>query len=145
MFALFADSPKLQKYIDQIDQNLLVEALTHKSWAFENGGMSYDRLEFMGDAILGTIVSRWLYFKFPDQNEGFLTEMRQKYISTEYLSGISNHYQLKKHLLLGVGMKTHDEQVSLKMSADVVESVIAAHFLSTSFDKTSEFVSKFLN
>jgi ribonuclease-3 len=141
----FDGDPELKALFQPVGDELLIEALTHKSWSFENSGSSYDRLEFIGDAIVQYIVSLWLFRKFPNADEGFLTEQRQRYVSTEYLAKIAVAHKLQSFILLGVGMNRHAEQVSPKMLADVVESLIAAHFLSTSIDQSEVFVRKLLN
>jgi ribonuclease-3 len=136
---------ELKALFAPVSDELLIEALTHKSWSFENSGSSYDRLEFIGDAIVQYIVSLWLFRKFSTSDEGFLTEQRQRYVSTEYLAKIAATHKLQSFILLGVGMNRHTEQVSPKMLADVVESLIAAHFLSTSIDQSQIFVHKLLH
>jgi ribonuclease-3 len=140
MAVIFPKDPHLQLFVDEIDPEMLIEALAHKSWSFENGGRSYDRLEFIGDSILSVVVSLWLFEKYPEADEGRLTKLRQKYVSTENLDRIGKHYRLQNYLLVGVGMQHHQEQVSAKMFADVLEAVIAAHYLSTSCDRNTEFV-----
>ncbi|MDR2538530.1 MAG: hypothetical protein LBC43_02665 [Bifidobacteriaceae bacterium] len=145
MAVIFPKDPHLQIFVDEIDPELLIEALAHKSWSFENGGRSYDRLEFIGDSILGVVVSLWLFRNFPEADEGGLTQMRQKYVSTENLDRIGKKYHLKDFLLVGVGMQHHQEQVSPKMFADALEALIAAHYLSTSRDRNAEFVMRLLD
>jgi ribonuclease-3 len=140
----FDKNPELKMLFAPVDDELLVEALTHKSWSFENSGSSYDRLEFLGDALVEYIVSLWLFRKFPEADEGFLSNQRQRFVSTEYLAQIAKAHKLQPFILLGIGMNRHSEQVSPKVLADVVESLIAAHFLSTSIEQSETFVRQLL-
>ena len=126
---------------------LLQNALTHSSYANEhwhNSLMSNERLEFLGDSILGMVVAEHLYATFPDRPEGELTRMRADMVCEQALAQVANRLSLGEHLLLG-----HDEEQGggrsrASILADGVESVIAATFLDGGMDAAKAFITKFI-
>ena len=111
---------------------LLQNALTHSSYANErwhNSLLSNERLEFLGDSILGMVVADYLYKHFPDRPEGELTRMRADMVCETSLAEIANRLDLGKHLLLGHGEERFGGRNRASILADAVESVIAASFL----------------
>src|ERR1700759_171864 len=104
-------NPKRVKELDQLCQRLgvnfgrmglLNEALTHSSYAAENpGSKDYERLEFFGDAILKFVISEYLLERFPDYNEGQLTEIRSVLVSDKTLADLAGNRGLSKYILLG--------------------------------------------
>ena len=111
---------------------LLQNALTHSSYANErwhNSLLSNERLEFLGDSILGMVVAEYLYRNFPDRPEGELTRMRADMVCETSLAAIANRLDLGKHLLLGHGEERFGGRSRPSILADAVESVIAACFL----------------
>ena len=111
---------------------LLQNALTHSSYANErwhNSLLSNERLEFLGDSILGMVVAEYLYRTFPDRPEGELTRMRADMVCETSLALIANRLGLGKHLLLGHGEERFGGRTRASILADAVESVIAASFL----------------
>jgi ribonuclease-3 len=133
-------SKTLQRIVDQVDNNLLIEALTHTTFALENDLPSYQRLEFLGDAILQYVVSDYLFKTHPDWNEQQYTEHRQRYVSAGALNRVYDKYQLKKFVLLGNGLTAHPEQISDKMGSDIVEALIGAVYISTNIEIVKEFI-----
>lgn len=110
---------------------LLQNALTHSSYANEywhNSLKSNERLEFLGDSILGMVVANHLYKTFPDRLEGELTRMRADMVCEASLAAIAEQINLGKHLLLGHGEEQFG-RTRASILADAVESVIAASFL----------------
>lgn len=107
------------------DLDILDEALTHSSWTAENGGASYERLEFLGDALLEHYVSWRLFHRFPDRDEGFLTRARSAMVRTTTLAAVSRRLGFAPLIRCGAGQKGITEG----MLADVFESVLAALFL----------------
>ena len=111
---------------------LLQNALTHSSYANErwhDSLRSNERLEFLGDSILGMVVAEHLYRNFPDRPEGELTRMRADMVCETSLARIADQLELGKHLLLGNGEEQGGGRNRPSILADAVESVIAASFL----------------
>ena len=111
---------------------LLQNALAHSSYANErwhDSLMSNERLEFLGDSVLGMVVAEFLYKKFPNRPEGELTRMRADMVCEQALCKVANRLELGKHLLLGRGEEQTGGRTRASILADAVESVIAAVFL----------------
>src|SRR6516165_10456411 len=109
------------------EPNLLREALTHASGA-NHRLVSNERMEFLGDAILGAIVCDMLYRRFPDYLEGDLTRIKSIVVSRRTCAKISQELAIDDFLIIGKGMGSHDETPA-SMMADVFESLIGAVFL----------------
>ena len=126
---------------------LLQNALTHSSYANEhwhNSLMSNERLEFMGDSILGMIVAEYLYCNFPDRPEGELTRMRADMVCEQALAAVAMRLELGKHMLLGHGEEQGGGRARASILADAVESVIAASFLDGGMAAAKAFVEKYI-
>src|SRR5574341_1725645 len=88
------------------DQSLLLRSLTHPSYVNEHprrGLADNERLEFLGDAVLDFVSGEWLYHRFPEANEGYLTRLRAALVRTETLADFARQCQLGDALLLGKG------------------------------------------
>ena len=126
---------------------LLQNALTHSSYANErwhNSLLSNERLEFLGDSILGMVVAEYLYRNFPDRPEGELTRMRADMVCETSLAQIALRLNLGKHLLLGHGEERFGGRTRPSILADAVESVIAAAFLDGGMTAAENFISCFV-
>ena len=126
---------------------LLQNALAHSSYANErwhNSLMSNERLEFLGDSILGMCVAEYLYCTFPDRPEGELTRMRADMVCEQTLANVAGRIGLGSHLLLGKGEEQGGGRTRNSILADAVESVIAASFLDGGMDAAKQFVQKFI-
>ena len=126
---------------------LLQNALAHSSYANErwhNGLLSNERLEFLGDSVLGMLVAEYLYRNFPDRPEGELTRMRADMVCEQTLAAVANRIGLGEHLLLGHGEERLGGRSRESILADAVESVIAACFLDGGLEAAKAFVSKFI-
>ncbi|MBP3673080.1 MAG: ribonuclease III [Oscillospiraceae bacterium] len=126
---------------------LLQNALTHSSYANErwhNSLMSNERLEFLGDSILGMLVAEYLYRNFPDRPEGELTRMRADMVCEKTLASVANRIGLGKHLLLGNGEEQGGGRTRNSILADAVESVIAASFLDGGMEAALQFIRQFI-
>ncbi len=126
---------------------LLQNALAHSSYANErwhNGLMSNERLEFLGDSVLGMLVAEYLYRTFPDRPEGELTRMRADMVCEKTLAAVANTLGLGAHLLLGKGEEQGGGRSRESILADAVESVIAACYLDGGMDAARAFVEKFI-
>ncbi len=126
---------------------LLQNALAHSSYANErwhNSLLSNERLEFLGDSILGMLVAEYLYRTFPDRPEGELTRMRADMVCETTLAAIADQIGLGKHLLLGRGEELSGGRTRPSILADAVESVIAASFLDGGMEAARQFIAKFV-
>ncbi|MBE6955282.1 MAG: ribonuclease III [Ruminococcaceae bacterium] len=114
------------------DPELLKSALMHSSYANENrtkGYESNERLEFLGDSILGFVVADYLYRTYPDRPEGEMTRTRAGMVCEEALHQVALALKLNEHLLLGVGEEKNGGRDRASINADAVECVIAATYL----------------
>ena len=126
---------------------LLQNALTHSSYANErwhDSLKSNERLEFLGDSILGMVVAEYLYRNFPDRPEGELTRMRADMVCETSLATVADKIGLGEHLLLGHGEERFGGRKRASILADAVESVIAACFLDGGMDAAKAFVTQFV-
>ena len=126
---------------------LLQNALTHSSYANErwhNSLLSNERLEFLGDSILGMAVAAYLYHNFPDRPEGELTRMRADMVCETSLALIANRLDLGRHLLLGHGEERFGGRSRVSILADAVESVIAACYLDGGIEAAKGVISRFV-
>ena len=126
---------------------LLQNALTHSSYANErwhNSLLSNERLEFLGDSILGMLVAEYLYRNFPDRPEGELTRMRADMVCETTLAAVANTIHLGDHLLLGHGEEQGGGRTRDSILADAVESVIAASFLDGGMEAAERFIRRFI-
>ena len=127
--------------------SLLQNALAHSSYANErwhNSLMSNERLEFLGDSILGMVVAEYLYRNFPDRPEGDLTRMRADMVCEKTLASVANRIDLGRHLLLGHGEEQSGGRTRDSILADAVESVIAAAFLDGGMNAAREIIRRFI-
>ncbi|WP_367111350.1 ribonuclease III [uncultured Psychrobacter sp.] len=108
------------------DLSLPKLALTHRSF---DSKKNYERLEFLGDALLGMIVGEALYHRYPSVNEGRLTRMRATLVRQESLVTIAQKLELSNHLILGIGERKGGGRNRASILADAVESLIGAIYL----------------
>ena len=125
----------------------LQNALAHSSYANErwhNSLMSNERLEFLGDSILGMVVADHLYRSFPNRPEGELTRMRADMVCERALAKVANQIGLGQHILLGKGEEQGGGRNRESILADAVESIIAACYLDGGMDAAKRFVERFI-
>lgn len=116
-------------------------ALTHSSFANEHKEFNYnERLEFLGDSILGLVVSDYLFRARNDLPEGKLTRLRANVVCEESLSAVARKINLGDHLFLGKGEKTSGGSDRDSILADATEAVIAAIYLDGGFDQAKDFI-----
>ena len=129
------------------DISLLENALSHSSYAneqFHNSLRSNERLEFLGDSVLGMVVAEHLYRTCPDRPEGELSRMRADMVCETSLAVIARKLGLGEHLLLGHGEAISGGNKRASILADAVESVIAAIYLDGGFAPAKDFIHKFV-
>jgi ribonuclease-3 len=124
------------------DPALLRLALTHPSVAHEQGRLVQhnQRLEFLGDAVLGLVLTRELYDKFPNVSEGPLTKARAQMINRRTLAEQARQIALQNHLILSRGEEANLGRGRASASADAFEALIGAVFLDGGFDAARSFV-----
>ena len=126
---------------------LLQNALTHSSYANErwhDSLKSNERLEFLGDSILGMVVAEYLFRSFPDRPEGELTRMRADMVCENSLSAVAVKLKLGEYLLLGHGEERLGGRTRASILADAVESVIAASFLDGGMEAARGIITRFV-
>lgn len=132
----------LDKYNIKINnQELLNTALTHSSYSNEHGGSNYERLEFLGDAVLQLITSEYFYKKY-DYQEGELSKIRASFVCEEALAQYAKDVGIDKHIKVGNGQKGN---INDTIIADTFESVLGAIYLDQGFDVAKSYVLKVLN
>lgn len=124
------------------DKRLLQAALTHASGA-EHRLASNERLEFLGDAILGATVCELLYRKYPEYLEGELTKVKSIVVSRQTCAKISEALGMEEFLILGKGMTTHPT-IPSSVLADVFESLIAAVYLDGGDQPARQFIQRYV-
>lgn len=118
-----------------IDDALLTRALTHRSYAYENGGLpTNERLEFLGDSILGFVVADALFAAYADLQEGELSRRRAAVVSTMALARRALDWGVGEYLMLGKGEEQTGGHAKPSLLADVMESLIGATYLAQGFD-----------
>src|SRR5947209_6141857 len=123
---------------------LLRAALTHTSGA-NTRQMSNERMEFLGDSVLGLVACEQLYRRFPDFQEGDLTKIKSVVVSRRVCARISRELNLGDFLFMGKGMMDHRGDVPSNMLADVFESLVAALYLDGGLDVAKPFILKYLD
>lgn len=134
---------KLDKLKDLFDnKNLLAQALTHKSWVNEHPEerQSNERLEFLGDAILEFVISKDLYSRFPNKEEGYLTALRANLVNTQNLANLALKLGVGESLFLSKGEEDGGGRNNPSLLADTVEAIIGALFLDKGVEATEEFI-----
>ena len=118
-------------------------ALIHKSASLitkKGSVINNERLEFLGDAVLGVIIAEYLFAKFPNENEGFLTKLRSKIVNGEHLSRLTEKINLNK--LIVSNIKVKNSTFTKNLYEDVFEAFTGAIFLDKGYEKTKKFIIK---
>ena len=124
-----------------LEDPLLVLALTHRSFAYENGGLpTNERLEFLGDSVLGLIVTERLYLRHPDLSEGRLAKLRAAVVNAHALAQVARDLDVGPHVRLGRGEEGTGGRDKSSILSDTVEALIGAAFLQFGFARSTELV-----
>lgn len=129
------------------DKTLLERALSHSSYANEvlkNGLLSYERLEFLGDSVLGFVTADYLYRSFGSLHEGALTKLRSELVCEKSLELSAKKLGLGDYLRLGKGEEAGGGRTRTSIIADVVEALTAAIYLDGGFAAAKDFVCRFV-
>jgi len=125
----------------QLDPELLILALTHRSFAHEAGGIpTNERLEFLGDAVVGLVVTEYLYRRLPDRPEGDLAKMRAASVSQRALAQIARTLDLGSYALLGKGELSTGGRDKDSILCDTFEALIGAVYLGHGLEPTRRVV-----
>ena len=129
------------------DKELLIQAFTHSSFVNEqkiNKRPDYERLEFLGDAVLEMISSAYLFRKFPDKKEGQMSKMRASLVCEGALAYDAEKLNLKEYILLGKGEEATGGRNKESIIADVMEAVIGALFLDGGIEESKRFIDSYV-
>jgi ribonuclease-3 len=117
----------------ELPEDLLTLSLTHRSYAYENGGLpTNERLELLGDAVLGLVIVEELFRRHPDNSEGDLAKLRNSIVNSQALAGVARHLTdggLGEYVLLGRGEVNTGGQAKASILADTLESLIGAVYI----------------
>jgi len=129
------------------DPSLLEQALVHSSYINESPGIttSNERLEFLGDAVLGLIIAQELYRRLPQSSEGEMTELRSSLVRGDALSRLAKAISLGDYLYLGKGEEASGGRHKPANLAGAMEAVIAAIFLDQGFNVTRDFILRLMD
>src|SRR5689334_17744607 len=129
-----------------IDEPLLLRALTHRSYAYENGGLpNNERLEFLGDSVLGLVVTDTLYATHPDLPEGQLAKLRAAVVNMRALADVARTLALGDHVMLGRGEESTGGRDKASILADTMEAVIGTVYLSCGMPAAARLVHHLLD
>jgi ribonuclease-3 len=129
-----------------IDRELLSRALMHRSFAYENGGLpTNERLEFLGDAVLGLVVTDALYRRHPDLPEGQLAKLRAAVVNMRALADVARGLDVGAHVRLGRGEETTGGRDKSSILADTLEAILGAAYISHGIDAARDLVHRLVD
>lgn len=133
---------ELEKKIGYVFRNpaLLRTALTHSSYANERGTESYERMEFLGDSVLGCVTAEFLFRHEPKIPEGKMTRLRSELVCEQNLHAVAEKLGISRHMLLGRGEEKSGGRERISVLADMVEGIIAAIFLDAGLEEAKTFI-----
>nr|WP_231121598.1 ribonuclease III [Motilibacter peucedani] len=121
-------------------------ALTHRSYAYEQGGLpTNERLEFLGDAVLGLVVTDTLYRLHPDLPEGQLAKLRAAVVNSRALAEVARRLELGRHVRLGRGEETTGGRDKSSILADLVEALIGAAYVDRGLEEATALVHRLVD
>jgi ribonuclease-3 len=123
------------------DPTTLLRSLAHRSWCAEHGeAESNERLEFLGDSVLGLVVTHYVFLHFPHLPEGQLSEVRAGVVNARVLAEVADELDLGAHILLGKGEDAAGGRAKQSILADAFEAVVAAVYLDAGFPTARDLV-----
>lgn len=129
----------------EISPQLLELALTHRSFAYESGEtQTNERLEFLGDSVLGLVVTQELYNRFPDLDESRLSPLRSGVVNMRALADVARRLELGAAIRLGKGEEVTGGRDKNSLLADAFEAIIGAIYMEKGFDETSIVIMKLI-
>jgi ribonuclease-3 len=128
-----------------ISQDLLTQALTHRSHSYENGNQpNNERLEFLGDSVLGFVVTAELYKRFGDLQEGELSSLKNSVVSAKALAEVAAGIGIGAFLLLGKGEEKTGGRDKGNLLADAFEAILGAIYIEHGLSRASDLVERFI-
>ncbi|RYE76040.1 MAG: ribonuclease III, partial [Myxococcales bacterium] len=125
----------------ELDPELLQLALMHRSYAYENGGLpTNERLEFLGDSVLGVVITETLYRTWPDLSEGHLAKIRAAVVNARALADVGRTIGLGQHIHLGKGEEATGGRDKASILSDTVEAVIGAIYLTGGLENAARVI-----
>ena len=139
------DIRRLEKKIYYTFRNpsILKRAITHRS-LYPEPKKNYERLEFLGDAVLDHVVSEWLFNKYNKMDEGQLTKKRASLVNRTFLGMLGQEFGLVNHIIVDSGVDIEDYKVIQNISADIYESIVGAIFIDGGEKSAIKFIHKTL-
>jgi ribonuclease-3 len=129
-----------------INAELLDLALTHRSFAYESGGLpTNERLEFLGDSVLGLVITEELYARFPDLDESRLSPLRSGIVNMRALAAIGRELELGASLKIGKGEEVTGGRDKNSILSDAFEALVGAIYLDLGYIKTREVILRLMN
>lgn len=130
----------------EVDAQLFELSFTHRSYAYENGGIeSNERLEFLGDAVLQIVVTEHIFRSYPALPEGHLAKLRARVVSSVALADVARTLELGDHVLLGKGEIATRGRDKTSILADTMEAVIGAVYISAGAEAAGRFIHRNLD
>ncbi len=129
------------------NKDLLIQAITHSSFSNEqriNKAEHYERLEFLGDAVLELVCSEYLFFHYPEEPEGKLTKLRASTVCEPSLAFCARDLEIGKFLRLGKGEEATGGRDRESIIADVMEAIVGAIFLDRGIEEAKKYINKFI-
>jgi ribonuclease-3 len=127
--------------VPDLDESLLEHALTHRSFAYENGQVpNNERLEFLGDSVLGLVVTDTLYRSHPDFPEGQLAKLRAAVVSAKALADVARDLGIGNHVRLGRGEETTGGRDKASILSDTVEAVLGAIYVQFGIERAASVI-----
>lgn len=124
-----------------VDREIIELAMTHRSFAYESGGLpTNERLEFLGDSVLGVVITEELYRRHPDLPEGQLAKLRAAIVNARALAVVGRSIELGRFVKLGRGEQASGGRDKSSILADAVEAVIGAYYLDRGTEATRTLV-----
>ena len=128
-----------------VEPQLLEQALTHRSYSYENGGIpNNERLEFLGDSVLGFVVTEHVFHTHTDLSEGELTKLKNSVVSEKALAVIAKQLELGQFLRLGKGEEQTGGRQKASLLADAVEAILGAVLISKGLPDAAQLIEKFV-
>lgn len=125
----------------ELSEEILEQAITHRSFSYENGGVpTNERLEFLGDSVLGIVITDELYRKNPDAQEGQLAKLRAAVVNAKALADVARTLGLGEFLLLGKGEEATGGRDKSSILADAVEAILGAIYVEHGLAKSGEVI-----
>lgn len=129
-----------------VDPQLLERALTHRSYAYEHGGLpTNERLEFLGDSVLGLVVTDALFHRHPDLSEGQLAKLRAAVVNMRALADVGRKLELGRYVRLGRGEEATGGHDKSSILADTVEALIGAVYLESGLAAAADLVHRLVD